>query len=93
MNPLQKRILALPNELQDLIGSFNVEHRIMMRRVCAEIQWVECANLCGTTLCRVDAITSERSKNTIYYCSCWCRTQDEDDYKDYYKRCNRPTWK
>ena len=41
MESLQKRIFSLPQELQDLIGSFNPEHRRMMREVCKEINWVE----------------------------------------------------
>jgi len=93
MESLQKRIFSLPQELQDLIGSFNPEHRRMMRDVCKEIKWVDCANMCGTSLYRVDAFTTERCNNIIYYCSRWCCIQDEDEYKDYMKRCNRPTWK
>ena len=93
MDSLQKRILTLPQELQDLINSFNPGHRIMMRRVCREIEWTPCANMCGTTICRVDAFTIKRLNNIVYYCGRWCCIQDEDDYKDYSKRCYLPVWK
>ena len=53
-NGLKKRISQLPQVLQDYIGMYNVEHRMMMKAVCEEliVVWeemdsIECASCCG----------------------------------------------
>jgi len=50
-------ISKLPKDLQDMIGTYNVEHRVMMRAVCADLSLENCIN-CDKCIRRSEAGTT-----------------------------------
>jgi len=85
---IQRRISQLPQELQDTIYSYSVEHRQMMKYVCEEIDdvvnRVECGNRCGYRLSKLE--DTEYTENLfgieILYCSSWCMIDHSFDCRD-----------
>jgi hypothetical protein len=72
------RIANLPQEIQDHLYSYNPEHRQQMKLVCEEIECVECANRCGAFMSINDAYEGNIYDDS-YYCSKWCRMDNEMD--------------
>jgi len=79
------RISKLPQVLQDHIGSYNVEHRKMLKLVFSEIEhkqkmidiledikFIECENMCGSCMLRENIPYKEG-----VYCDDWCMKSAE----------------
>ncbi len=71
MDSLLYKIKQLPQYLQDIINMYNIDHRMQMKLVCQQIQWVycnECLHRINNTTCIYKTILF----NEYCFCSHYC---------------------
>lgn len=85
MSAIALRVKELPQCLQDMIGSYNVDHRQIMKQVCDELRYwyeqVQCFN-CGVyyPLRQQENYTLVMAGKTYNTCSDVCYYHLEDRY-------------
>ena len=85
MESLLHKIKQLPQSLQDMINMYNVFHRIQMKLVCQELEWVycdECINCINKTKCLYKKILF----NEYYFCNDYCAYHYEYDLRKQHRR-------
>jgi hypothetical protein len=81
MDSFKIKMILLPKEIQDHISSFNYEHRIIMKKLCEEINIVECDNCCNNFISKKNAFKNTMMWKEYYYCSEWCLEDDEHHFR------------
>ena len=56
MNDLLFRISQLPQNVQDIIGMYNVHHRKQMKKICQDLEFIQCDE-CGDYLMKIKSIS------------------------------------
>ena len=84
MDLLLNKIKQLPQSVQDFINMYNVDHRIQMKLVCTELEWVEC-NECFDRINKTTCIYKTILFNEYCFCSDYCAYH----YEYYIRKQNR----
>ncbi len=83
-------IHLLPNELQILVGEYNVEHRPQMRQVCAELLKIHKNRDCACMNCGYSDIDEEYTRYILWkkytFCGAECQYDLESDRRKNYLR-------
>lgn len=92
MDTLLTRIAQLPQFLQDYIAEYNVEHRLLMKKVFSELEYFykdyPCDN-CECLIQRKKSIHAIILFNDFFYCSDWCWYDSETEFRKAYLRALR----
>ena len=92
---LQKHLMALPQELQDLVSMFNADHRLQMQPVFSELidkyadRYFTCDNMdcydCDSEIFGRPIVTQIFS-DQYYFCCERCEGQGTDNIYYYYRQ-------
>ena len=77
------RISQLPKELQDIISTYNVEHRKQMKLVCQELQRVKCY-YCNNYVNKINVVYNTTLFDEVKYCSYFCSYRHEHQLRQEY---------
>ena len=85
MDTLLYKIKQLPQSVQDMINMYNVDHRIQMKLVCQQLQWVDC-NECLNRINNTTSIYKTILFNEYCFCSNYCAYHFEYDVRKQNRR-------
>jgi len=85
MNSLLFCIYQLPQEIQDIISMYNVEHRKNMKLVCRDLEKEKC-DACGGCVSKMYSINLNVFFHDYVYCSETCAHYHESELRIVYRR-------